>query len=175
MLDAHGLSLWDETNGYGPAAYTLGLPDSYDTHARVLLTSGAGETRVVHEEVRTGTVEGSRAPTYLREFEFLAQPASRTLEVQVVNTVNMGKGRFQDKVVGVVEVPPRDLARCPGGQVRPPAACRLFLCPPPRPPCGYPVLRGCCPLSAGSVPVMPGAGGTGCGVYVCMHVCTCDA
>eukprot|EP00892_Ulva_mutabilis_P003576 jgi/Ulvmu1/1590/UM111_0018.1 len=112
VLEAHGLSLWDESSGFGPPAYTLGLPDSYDTHVRLRLVSGSGSTRVVHQQVRTGIAEHSRDPLYLREFEFLAVPLARTLEVVVVNDVNVGKGRFQDKVIGVVVVQLADLARC---------------------------------------------------------------
>lgn len=117
MVEAHGLSLWDESSGFAPPPYTLGLPPSYDTFVKLKLTSGRGATRLVHQEERTGTIEGSRDPQFLRSFEFLAQPASRALEVRVVNTAFVGKGRIQDKVIGEVSLLLSDVAQCPGGKV----------------------------------------------------------
>lgn len=119
VLEAHGLSLWNESSGFEAPAYSLGLPVSYDTFVKLKLTSGEGPARAVHEEARTGTITGSREPVFLRQFEFLAQPAQRTLEVSVVNTAYVGRGRIQDKTIGVTSLRPCDLAQCPGGQVCP--------------------------------------------------------
>lgn len=126
VLEAHSLSLWDESSGFAPPLYTLGLPPTYDTFVKLKLTSGRGAERLVHQEERTGTIEGSRDPMFLRSFEFLAQPASRSLEVRVVNTAFVGKGRIQDKVIGEVSLLLSDVAQCPGSKVSLRRSARLF-------------------------------------------------
>lgn len=116
VLGAHGLNLWDESSGFEDTG--LSLPVSYDTFVKLELTRGEGPAREVLTGDRTGTIDSSREPVFLRPFEFLAQPADCTLEVSVVSTVSLGKGHFRDKTIGVVSLRPSDLAQCPDGRVR---------------------------------------------------------